>query len=215
MNPRIKICGINTPDALAAAIQGAADFVGFVFYPPSPRAVTLSQAAALTNVVPADITTVGLFVDPNDAALDEAIGAARLDMIQLHGSETPDRVAAVRARTGKPVMKAIGVATARDIDTAAPYAAVADWLMFDAKPPEGRADALPGGNALAFDWDLLAGRRWDKPWMLAGGLDPESVAEAIRRSGAQAVDVSSGVERARGRKDPALIRRFIAAVRAL
>ncbi len=215
MTTQVKICGINAPDALEAAVDGGAAFAGFVFYPPSPRAVTPTQAAALTAAAPNGITTVGLFVDPDDAALEAALAEARLDMIQLHGHETPERTAAVRALTGRKVMKALGIGTAADLDAAADYADAADWLMFDAKPPTDRDDALPGGNAISFDWDLLAGRQWDKPWMLAGGLDAETVADAVRRSGAAVVDVSSGVERARGRKDPALIRHFIDAVHAL
>lgn len=215
MNIQVKICGINAPDALAAAVEGGAAFAGFVFYPPSPRAVSPAQAAALTAAASDSITTVGLFVDPDDTALEAALAAARLDMIQLHGHETPGRVAAVRAMTGRKVMKALGIATAADLDAASEYACVSDWLMFDAKPPTDRNEALPGGNAVSFDWDLLAGRQWDKPWMLAGGLDVDTVADAVRRGGATVVDVSSGVERSRGRKDPVLITRFIDAVHVL
>lgn len=215
MGIKVKICGINAADALGAAVEGGADFVGFVFYPPSPRAVTPIQAGELTQAVPDGIMRVGLFVDPDDATLESVLEKASLDMIQLHGHETPERVTAVRALTGRKVMKAIGVSAEADLEAAALYGDVADWLMFDAKPPKNRADALPGGNAMPFDWDLMAGRTWPVPWMLAGGLDAENLAEAVRRSCATAVDVSSGVERARGRKDPALVRRFLAAARAL
>jgi phosphoribosylanthranilate isomerase len=156
---------------------------------------------------------VALMVDADDAALDALLEGFRPDLLQLHGKETPERVAAVRARTGLPVMKAIGVGEAADLEAAKPYETVADRLLFDAKPPK-RDGALPGGNAVSFDWTLLAGRRWARPWMLSGGLAPGNVAAAIRISGAAAVDVSSGVEDRPGHKSPRLIRRFLAAVRA-
>ncbi|MEX2644309.1 MAG: phosphoribosylanthranilate isomerase [Acetobacterales bacterium] len=215
MGIKVKICGVNAPDALTAAVEDGADFVGFVFYPPSPRAVSREQAAELAAAVPDGIERVGLFVDPDDATLERVLEEASLDMIQLHGRESPERVAGVRTLTGRKVMKAIGVASAADLDAAAEHAEAADWLMFDARPPRDRKDALPGGNAMPFDWDLLRGRTWPVPWMLAGGLDAGNLAEAVRRSGAPAVDVSSGVEKARGRKDPALVRAFLAAARAL
>lgn len=210
-----KICGLSTADGVAAAVGGGAAFVGFVFYAKSPRAVTPEQAGALGRLVPASVGKVGLFVDETNDRIAEVLAAAPLDLLQLHGSETPARVAEIRARYRVPVMKALSVADAEDIDAAAPFAEVADWLMFDAKPPKEKPDALPGGNALSFDWRLLAGRRWPRPWMLAGGLDADNVAEAVRISGAGYVDVSSGVEDLPGRKNPEKISAFLAAVRRL
>jgi len=205
-----KICGINDETAMRTAIAGGAHFVGLVFYPPSPRAVEPEDAARLAALVPGDVTRVGLFVDPDDALLERVLTAVALDMIQLHGSETPERCREIRARWNLPVMKAIKVSTSGDIDAAGAYDGAVDWLMFDAKAPKGMKDALPGGNALAFDWTLLAGRDFPVPWMLAGGLEPDNLAEAVRLSGAEVVDVSSGVESAPGRKEPRLIEAFLA-----
>lgn len=215
MTLRAKICGLSTADAVAGAVAGGAAFVGFVFYPRSPRAVTPAQAAALAPLVPPPVGKVGLFVDDDDARFAEVLATAKLDLLQLHGAETPARVAAIRAMTGLPVMKAIGVAGPGDIDAAQAYLDVADWLMFDARPPKEMAGALPGGNALAFDWTLIAGRRWKLPWMLAGGLDAANLAAAARISGAAYVDVSSGVEDAPGRKSVAKIAAFLDAARRL
>lgn len=206
-----KICGINGEAGMAAAIAGGADFVGLVFFAKSPRAVSPERAAELLDGVPARVTRVGLLVDPEDALLEDVLMHVRLDLLQLHGSETPERVEAVRLAFGTPVMKALGVSGAADLDAAREYAEVADRLLFDAKPPAG-ADR-PGGHARAFDWTLLKGRKWPCPWMLAGGLTPENVAEAIAESGAPAVDVSSGVESAPGVKDPDRILRFIKAAK--
>ncbi|MDP5305742.1 phosphoribosylanthranilate isomerase [Paracoccus spongiarum] len=206
---QVKICGLSAPDHVAAAVDAGARYVGLVFFPKSPRAVTPDRAAALAGAVPPGIARVGLFVDPDDALLQAVLATVPLDLIQLHGHETPDRVAAVRALTGLPVMKAVGIASAADLPALTDYGLVADMLLVDAKPP--RDAVLPGGNGLAFDWRLLVGRRWLRPWLLAGGLTPQNVAEAIRLTGAQAVDVSSGVETAPGLKDPALIRDFVAA----
>ena len=214
-SPLAKICGVNSRAAMDAARQGGAAFVGLVFYPPSPRAVTPGQAAEIAGGEPALTRTVGLFVDAGDDEIATAVARAPLDLLQLHGSETPDRVAAIRERFGLPVMKAVKVAEAGDLAAADSYGEVADWLLFDAKPPKELKDALPGGNAVSFDWSLLAGRDWPVPWMLSGGLDAGNVAEAVRLSGARAVDVSSGVERAPGDKDPARIRAFLDAVRGL
>lgn len=208
---QVKICGINGEAGMAAAIAGGADFVGLVFFAKSPRAVSPERAAELLDGVPARVTRVGLLVDPEDALLDDVLMHVRLDLLQLHGSETPERVEAVRLAFGTPVMKALGVSGAADLDAAREYAEVADRLLFDAKPPAG-ADR-PGGHARAFDWTLLKGRKWPCPWMLAGGLTPENVAEAIAESGAPAVDVSSGVESAPGVKDPDRILRFIKAAK--
>ncbi|GIK98500.1 MAG: N-(5'-phosphoribosyl)anthranilate isomerase [Alphaproteobacteria bacterium] len=210
-----KICGLSTPDTVAAAVAGGAAFVGFVFYARSPRAVTPDEAASLGRLVPPSVGKVGLFVDEGDDRLAQVLAACPLDLLQLHGSETPARIAEIRARSGVQVMKAISVAGAVDIASAAPYAEAADWLMFDAKPPGDMAGALPGGNALSFDWRLLAGRQWARPWMLAGGLHAGNLAEAAGISGARYVDVSSGVEDAPGRKSPAKIAAFLAAARAL
>lgn len=201
----VKICGLRDPAGLAAA--SGADFVGFVFFPPSPRAVSPAEALALAPAVPAGARRVGLFVDADDALLDAARPA--LDMVQLHGSEDPARVAAIRARTGLPVMKAIGIAGPEDLAQVARFAPVVDWLLLDAKPA-----ALPGGNGHRFDWRLPRGADIPRPWLLAGGLDPANVAEALAESGAPGVDVSSGVEASRGVKDPALVRAFVRAAKA-
>ncbi|MEA1649733.1 phosphoribosylanthranilate isomerase [Nitrospirillum sp. BR 11164] len=211
MPAKAKICGINHPDALKAAVDGGARYIGLVFFAKSPRNVSLPLAAELARMVPTGVRTVGLFVDPTDDFLDQALAQMPLDLIQLHGEETPDRAAAIRTAHRLPVMKALKVETAADLDVASAYEPVADLLLFDAKPPKD--STLPGGNGVAFDWTLLTGRRWSKPWMLSGGLTCDTVAEAIRVSGAEAVDVSSGVEDRPGHKDPALIRAFLDAVR--
>jgi phosphoribosylanthranilate isomerase len=209
-----KICGLSSEAAVAAAIEGGAAYVGFVFYPPSPRAVSAARAAALCAGLSEGVRRVGLFVDADDETIAAALDAAPLDILQFHGNETPARVAEARARFGRPVMKAIAVASKEDVASAAGYEGVADLLLFDAKPPR-RADALPGGNGLAFDWRLIAGRSWRKPWMLSGGLTAELLTEAVAISGATAVDVSSGVERRPGDKDPDKIRAFLAVARGL
>ena len=213
MSVAAKICGLSTPETVAAAITGGARFVGFVFFPPSPRNLSPAQAGPLVRGVPADVTRVGVFVDPDDELLKRVLAAAPLDLIQLHGEETPTRVAQIKQRFGKKTMKAIKVAGDSDLDAAPRYYSVADWLMFDARPP--KAATRPGGNALAFDWELLSARRWPLPWMLSGGLTPDNVAEAVRVSRATAVDVSSGVESAPGVKDVAKIRAFLGVVAAL
>jgi phosphoribosylanthranilate isomerase len=211
MSAVVKICGVNSPDALRWAAEAGADFVGFVFFPASPRAVTPAQAGAISASLEGGPRRVGLFVDPEDALLEAAHTAARLDVIQLHGEESPARVAEIRARFGLPVMKAIGIATEADLAEIARYAPVSDRLLLDAKPP---ADAvLPGGNAAPFEWRLARLAAIPRPWLLAGGLTPANVAEAIAASGAPGVDVSSGVERARGVKDAGLIRAFVRAAR--
>ena len=209
-----KICGLNSPAAAVAAAAAGARFIGLVFYPPSPRAVTPAQAAALTALVPQQVGKVGLFVDPEDDAIAAVLREAPLTMLQLHGSESPARVAAIRQRFGLPVMKAIGVATPEDLGRAEDYLDVADWLLFDAKPPK-EPGALPGGNARAFDWRVLGGRSWSKPWMLSGGLTAANLAEAVRITGAAVVDVSSGVEDRPGVKNPDRIRAFLEKAAAL
>ena len=213
MAVEVKICGINDEDSMDAAIEAGADYVGLVFFPPSPRAVTPERAAELVEFAPGEVTKVGLFVDPDDATLDRVLTQVRLDLLQLHGHESPERIEAIRLEYGLPVMKVISVAGSEDLAAAEPYLAVTDRLLFDAKPPKGAA--LPGGNEVRFDWTILTGRKWGVPWMLAGGLTPTNVAEAVRISGAQAVDVSSGVENAPGVKDADKIRAFIQAVRGV
>ncbi|MBY6067247.1 phosphoribosylanthranilate isomerase [Leisingera aquaemixtae] len=204
---RVKICGLSTPQDVAAVAAAGAAYAGFVFFPKSPRNVSIAQAAALAIEAPMGLCKVALTVNASDAELDAITGAVPLDMLQLHGRESPERVAEVRARYGLPVMKAVGIADAADIPQIALYEQVADQLLIDAKPP--KEAELPGGNGLAFDWRLLAARKyWQKPWMLAGGLTPENVAEAIRMTGARQVDVSSGVESAPGEKDADLIEAF-------
>ena len=210
---QIKICGINSPEAVAAARDGRADFIGLVFYPPSPRAVTPEKARDLAMLAGAGIKKVGLFVDPDDFLLDRTLATVKLDLLQLHGKETPARVAEIKTRTGVMAMKAIKVAVAADLNAVGDFAAVADWLLFDGVPPKDKKNALPGGNAARFDWTLLRGRKFPKPWMLSGGLTPENVAEAIRISGAPCVDVSSGVEIRPGVKNPARIAAFIRAAK--
>jgi phosphoribosylanthranilate isomerase len=215
MTVTAKICGINDPVAMETAVAGGASHVGLVFYPPSPRAVNAAQAAALAGIAAGKATRTGLFVDPDNRLIDDVLARVPLELLQLHGRETPARVAALKERTGCKVMKAIRVGAADDIESAADYLAVADWLMFDALPPSDMKNALPGGNAVSFDWTLLAGRDWPLPWMLAGGLTVDNVADAVRLSGARVVDTSSGVEDAPGRKNPEKIRTFLAAVSAL
>lgn len=211
MAVEVKICGIRDAEGFDAAVAAGADLIGFVFFPPSPRFVAPAQARALSARHAGGPLRVGLFVDPADETLAATLAECPLDILQLHGEETPARLAAIRARFGLPVMKALGVATAADLDAVAAFAPVADRFLFDAKPPPG--GPLPGGNAQPFEWRLLAGQAIPRPWLLAGGLTPDNVAEAIRSAGAPGVDVSSGVERARGVKDAALIRAFVAAAK--
>lgn len=211
MAPLVKICGLKTPETLAAALDAGADMVGFVFFPKSPRHIDLTTAETLGRQAAGRALKVALTVDADDTALAAIIAALHPDLLQLHGHETPDRVAAVRARFGLPVMKAIGVATADDLKDVQAFAAVSDRILFDAKPPKDAAH--PGGNGLAFDWSLITGLDLSIPSMVSGGLDPANVAEALRRTGAQGVDVSSGVETAPGHKDPAKITAFVQAAK--
>ena len=215
---RVKICGLTSVAAVEHAAREGAAYVGLVFYPPSPRSLDLAAAREVAAAAPAGVTRVALVVDAADAMLAALIAAVPLDMLQLHGAESPDRVAALRARFGLPVMKAVGIREPADLKQIAAFEEVADQLLIDAKPPTGGlregGTYLPGGNALSFDWRLIAGRRWARPWMLAGGLTPENVAEAVRLTGASQVDVSSGVERAPGVKDLARITAFIRAASA-
>jgi phosphoribosylanthranilate isomerase len=214
MSVLVKVCGLDAPDSVAMAVVEGAAMLGFVFYPPSPRNLAPAEAGRLVASVPSGIDRVGLFVDPTDAEIGAVLAAAPLDLIQLHGSETVERVRKVRATFKRPVIKAIKVETAADIDAAAAFDGVADWLLFDAKPPKTLVNALPGGNRVSFDWRLLKGRRFKRPWLLAGGLDADNLAEAVRLSGAPAIDVSSGIESRPGVKDPALIKAFLTAARA-
>ena len=212
MTPAAKICGLSTADSVEAAVGGGAAYVGFVFYAPSPRDLAPAHAGALAIAARrAGVKIVAVTVDAADALLDEIAATLAPDLIQLHGAETPQRAAAVRTRTGAGVIKALRVSQPADLDAADAFASAADQLMFDARAPSGAL--LPGGNGAAFDWTILAGRRFAKPWFLAGGLDPANVREAVRTSGAAQVDVSSGVESAPGVKDPASIRAFLEAVR--
>lgn len=212
MSVEAKICGLSTPETVDAAVEAGAGFVGFVTFPRSPRHIeSLDLLKAMGARVPRTVVRVGLFVDADDALIEARLATGAIDMLQLHGAETAERVAALKARTGKPVIKAIKVAGPTDVERGIEvYADVADRLMFDA------ADGtLPGGNAKAFDWTFLAGRTVPRPWFLAGGLNPGNVAEAVRVTGARAVDVSSGVEATRGVKSVELIRAFLGAVKAL
>ncbi len=213
MPVRAKICGVNSAAAMDAVAAGDAAFVGLMFVPRSPRYVTVAAAKELAAMMPRAILRTGVFLDPTDALLDEVLAALPLDVIQLHGSETPARVAEVKARTKRAVMKAVSIGSAADVAGARAFEAVADWLLFDAKPPKN--SALPGGNAVAFDWTLLAGSRWKRPWMLSGGLTPENVGAAVAATDATVVDVSSGVEDAPGRKSPIRIKQFLETVRGL
>ena len=212
MTVTAKICGINDPEAMRAAITGRASHVGLVFYSPSPRAVNPGEAMALSAVVPERVQKVGLFVDPEDDQIDKTLSVVKLDMLQLHGDETPDRVRDLKARTGKKVMKVIKVSEPEDLVRAEAYVRIADALMFDAKPPKGMKDALPGGNAVSFDWRILSGRNWPLPWMLAGGLTKDNVGTAVELSGARIVDTSSGVEDVPGHKNVDKIAEFLRAV---
>jgi phosphoribosylanthranilate isomerase len=212
MTVEAKICGLSTAETLDAAVAAGARFVGFVTYPRSPRHVASNDVLkALGARVPKGVIRTGLFVDPDDALLDERLATGAIDLLQLHGAETPERVAAIKARTGKAVMKVIKVGEASDIERGiAAYAGVADRLMFDVA-----GGTLPGGNATAFDWTFLSGRTVPLPWLLAGGLTSDNVAEAVRVTGAPTVDVSSGVESSRGVKSVELIRAFLDRVKAL
>ncbi len=208
-----KICGLKTPESLRCAAESGARFAGFVFFPKSPRALDRDQARVLAGMVPTGMRSVGLFVDADDAWLDHVLNAVPLDMIQLHGQEDVARVAWIKNRYKLPVMKALAVAGPEDLTTLEDYERVADWLLFDAKAPEGAA--LPGGNGLVFDWTILKNAAHKKPWMLAGGLTPDNVAAALSVLQPDAVDVSSGVEASAGIKDHDKIRAFLDAVRAV
>lgn len=208
---RVKICGLRTEADVAAVAAAGAAYAGLVFFPKSPRHLTVAQAAVLALAAPVGLAKVALVVDADDATLDAIVEGVPLDMLQLHGHETPDRVAEIRTRYGLPVMKAVGVADEGDLAAVFDYSLVADQILVDAKPPKNAV--LPGGNGLTFDWRLVAQRRWLRPWMLAGGLTPQNVSEAIRLTNARQVDVSSGVESAPGVKDTGRIAAFVRAAR--
>mmetsp|Transcript_7162 Transcript_7162/g.11796 ORF Transcript_7162/g.11796 Transcript_7162/m.11796 type:complete len:215 (-) Transcript_7162:75-719(-) len=210
MDIRVKICGLKEPAHVAAAAEAGAAYVGFVFFEKSPRNVSLSKARDLAVEAPVGVAKVALTVNADDAFLDKLVETVPLDMLQLHGRESPARVAEVRARFGLPVMKAIGIADAEDVAKIDTYGAVADQLLVDAKPPQNAT--LPGGNGLSFDWRLVNRKYWPRPWMLAGGLTAGNVAEAVKMTGARQLDLSSGVESAPGVKDVGMIRAFMKAV---
>ncbi|HLQ18879.1 MAG TPA: phosphoribosylanthranilate isomerase [Tabrizicola sp.] len=210
---RVKICGLKTPGDVAAVAQAGAAYAGFNFFPKSPRYVTPEDAKALALAAPDGLCKVALVVDADDATLDRIVAEVPLDMLQLHGHESPARVAEIKARHGLPVMKVIGVAGEADLADLLDYQLVADQILVDAKAPKGAV--LPGGNGLTFDWRLLVGRKWLKPWMLAGGLTPDNVAQAVQRTGARQVDVASGVESAPGVKDADRIAAFVEAAQGV
>ena len=209
---RVKICGIKTEEALKAASDAGAAYVGFCFFPKSPRYVTPKEAADLAVQAPVGVAKVALFVNPDDILLEDVVTKVPLDMIQLHGTETPERVVEIRKRYGLPVMKAIGISGPEDVVKIDSYAPVADQLLIDATPPKGTV--LPGGNGMTFDWNLVRRQYWTKPWMLAGGLTPDNVSQAVSVTGTRQVDLSSAVESEPGVKDPAKIYAFMEAIRA-
>jgi phosphoribosylanthranilate isomerase len=208
---KVKICGLKTEAALEAALAGGADYVGLVFFPPSPRNLSPEAARSLAARARGRAKIVALMVDPDDGLLDAVVREVDPDLLQLHGEETPERVADVRRRWAKPVMKAVKVETAQDAEAALAYRGIADLILFDARAPKD--SPLPGGNGAPFDWGALAGVRGRVAYMLSGGLTPDNVADAIRVTGAGIVDVSSGVEARPGEKDPELIRRFLRAAK--
>lgn len=209
----VKICGLNDAATVDAAVKAGADMIGFVFYPPSPRAVSTEAAAALAARVPPSVQRVGLFVDAEDALLQQVLSTVPLEWLQLHGNESPERCREIAGRWGQQVMKAFRLRTQDDLTPVADYTDAVDQALFDAKPPDDMTGSLPGGNGVAFDWRLLQGYRCDRPWMLSGGLTVESVAAAITATGAVAVDVSTGVEDRPGKKNISAIERFVKAAK--
>ena len=201
---QVKICGLSEPNSLTAAIEAGADFIGLVFYPPSPRHLDIEIAKYLTSFIPDNVETVGLFVNADDTILEQTLNNVPLTMIQLHGDETPERITQIKDKFNLPIIKSIGISNADDLRQAVQYESVSDWLLFDAKPEE-----LPGGNGTSFDWSYLKDYKGAKPWMLAGGLTPENAQEALSLISPDALDVSSGVESAKGIKDADKIRSFI------
>jgi phosphoribosylanthranilate isomerase len=216
---KVKICGLSTPETITTAIEAGADFIGLVFYPKSSRHVELEVARYLAQSIPDNIKIVGLFVDPNDETLERTLNEVPLTMIQLHGNETPKRASEVKQKFQLPIIKALSISDSDDLEEAMIYEKIADWFLFDARPPVElqaigpNSKTLPGGNGIAFDWSILTNYQSDTPWMLAGGLTPENIAEALKITSPDAVDVSSGVESTRGVKDADKIRSFIKAVK--
>ncbi|WP_169566576.1 phosphoribosylanthranilate isomerase [Sneathiella limimaris] len=210
-----KICGLNDPVSLKSALDAGAEYIGVVFFPPSPRSLMPAEAKELFGDYRGSAKLVGLFVDPDDELIRSALEAVPLDILQLHGNETPERVQEIRVKFGKPVMKAVKIATRDDLLQAKAYESVSDMLLFDAKAPKSMKDALPGGNGLSFDWTMLADLDTTCPWMLAGGLTADNVTDAVRISRAKAVDTSSGVETEPGRKDPTEVVRFLEVVHGI
>ena len=213
MTVEVKICGLDRPETVDGAVDAGAEMLGFVFYPPSPRNLTASAASRLTNRVPAGVKRVGLFVDPTDEMITTVLNQNVLDLIQLHGNEPPERVTEIKGITSLKVIKALKITDIRDLKYVSVYQGVAEWLMFDALAPKDMKGALPGGNALSFDWNILARANIPTPWILAGGLNLENVKEAMSTSGAKVVDVSSGVEKQPGVKCVEKIQSFIQAVK--
>lgn len=209
MSLSVKICGINSRAALEAAVNNGAPFIGFIFYPPSPRYLEPADAASLAALVPPHVTKVGVFVDPDPTEIDDTLLQVPLDVLQLHGTESPRNMDELRQTFRLPVIKAIKIAEAADVELARSFEGHVDYLMFDAKPPTDKEGLLPGGNALSFDWRLLGGQTWKTPWFLSGGLTAANLEEAIRLSGARMVDISSGVELRPGVKDPDKIVEFL------
>lgn len=212
MSVQGKICGLSNRISVDTAVSHGACFIGLVFYPSSPRSIDPELAAQLASNVPDNVDKVGLFVDPDDFLIQTVLESVKLDWVQLHGSESPDRVRVIRQKFGTRVLKAVKISDKADFEEAKSYEKVADMLLFDAKAPKYMANALPGGNGLVFDWRMMQGLEFSIPWMLAGGLTAENVAEAVKISGAKFVDTSSGVESEPGRKDPAAIAAFLAAL---
>ncbi|MGH1374756.1 MAG: phosphoribosylanthranilate isomerase [Alphaproteobacteria bacterium] len=213
MSIRTKICGIKTPEMLNASVAAGARFIGFVFFPPSPRHVAIDTAKELSLMLPTGVRGVGLFVDPSDEELEAVLGRVQLDMMQLHGTESTARVAEIKEKFAMPIIKAFPVSDKSDLDIVSEYEPHIDWILFDAKPPKG-AD-VPGGMGRCFDWSIIEGRCFSKPWMLSGGLTSDNVKDALGVLSPDAVDVSSGVEKIRGEKDLNKIKAFIGAVNAL
>ena len=211
MDLTVKLCGLRTPETLHAAIEAGADWVGFVFFPKSPRHVSLDEAKALAPLVAGRAKKVALLVDPSDTMIAGVIAALQPDFLQLHGHETPERVSEIKQRFGVPLIKAVGIAGQDDLIRARAYESMVDWMLYDAKPP--KQAVLPGGNGVSFDWTLLKDAGKQHHFMLSGGLDAGNVANALAITGAAGVDVSSGVESAPGIKDPERIKAFMAAVR--
>ena len=208
---RVKICGLTSPEAIKGAAQAGATYGGLVFYEKSPRHLSLAKAREVALAAPPGFAKVALVVNPQDAFLEEMLSQVPIDILQLHGAEQPQRVQQIKQSTGLPIMKALGIATAQDLREIDRYAEICDQLLIDAKPAPGAK--LPGGNGLAFDWQLLENHTWKIPWMLAGGLRPDNVAQAVRVTQARQIDVSSGVESAPGTKDMDKMRNFVAQAR--